>query len=155
MGKLHLNRDRQNGSVILEALIAILIFSVGILALVGMQAITINNVSDAKYRADASFLADQIIGEMWAYRKSTTSASGVTSYGPDPSFACVSCTVSGGNGQTKLWAGLVGATGGVKRQLPQGQASIAVSGAQVTVAISWQPPQATTPHRQVTVAYIH
>lgn len=56
----------QQGIVLLEALIALLIFSVGILALVGLQAAMIKNTSDNKYRADASFLAQERIGRMWA-----------------------------------------------------------------------------------------
>lgn len=49
----------------LEALIAILIFSIGILGIVGLQANMIKNTSEAKYRADASFIAQQRIGQMW------------------------------------------------------------------------------------------
>lgn len=60
------NPISQNGVVILEALIALLIFSMGILALVGLQAAMIKNTSDNKYRADASFLAQERIGRMWA-----------------------------------------------------------------------------------------
>lgn len=69
----------QKGSVLLEAMIAILIFSVGILALAGLQAAMIKNTSDNKYRSDASFIAQQQIGRMWAdpnnlaaYFKTTT-----------------------------------------------------------------------------------
>ncbi len=56
----------QQGVVILESLIAILIFSMGILALVGLQAAMVKNASDSKYRADASFIAQQRLGQMWA-----------------------------------------------------------------------------------------
>ena len=56
----------QQGVVLLEALIAILIFSVGVLAIVGLQAAMIRNTSDSKYRADASYIAQQRIGAMWA-----------------------------------------------------------------------------------------
>jgi type IV pilus assembly protein PilV len=31
-----------------------------------MQAVSIRTAADAKYRADAAFLADQLIGRMWA-----------------------------------------------------------------------------------------
>jgi len=58
-------RGRQAGVMLLEALIAILIFSVGILAIVGMQATAIQDMGEAKYRSDASFLANQIIADMW------------------------------------------------------------------------------------------
>ena len=56
----------QQGIVLLESLIAILIFSMGILALMGLQAAMIGNTTDAKYRADAAYIAKQRLGEMWA-----------------------------------------------------------------------------------------
>ncbi|MCX7174331.1 MAG: type IV pilus modification protein PilV [Proteobacteria bacterium] len=57
--------SRQTGSMLLESLIAVLIFSMGILAIVGMQASAVKASSDAKYRSDASMVANQLIGEMW------------------------------------------------------------------------------------------
>ena len=56
---------RQQGSALLEALIAILIFSMGILALVGLQAASVKLSSGAQYRTEASLLANQLIGQMW------------------------------------------------------------------------------------------
>jgi type IV pilus assembly protein PilV len=61
---------RQTGSMLLEALIAILIFSMGILALIGLQAASIKLSGDAKYRSDASLLANQLIGQMWVSNRS-------------------------------------------------------------------------------------
>jgi type IV pilus assembly protein PilV len=58
-------RGRQAGVMLLEALIAILIFSIGILAIVGMQATAIQDMGEAKYRSDAAFLANQIVADMW------------------------------------------------------------------------------------------
>jgi type IV pilus assembly protein PilV len=59
-------RDRERGVMLIEALIAILIFSIGILAVVGMQGIAIKNVTTAKYRSEAAFLADALLAQMWA-----------------------------------------------------------------------------------------
>ena len=56
---------QQGGAALLEVLVAVLIFSIGILAVVGMQAFSVRAVSDAKYRADASFLANQALGRLW------------------------------------------------------------------------------------------
>lgn len=56
----------QQGVVLLESLIAILIFSMGILALVGLQAAMITNTTDARYRAEANYIAQQRLGAMWA-----------------------------------------------------------------------------------------
>ncbi len=64
---------KQRGIVLLEGMIAILIFSFGILAIVGLQAAAIKHTTDAKYRVDASFLANQSIGLMWADRANLAS----------------------------------------------------------------------------------
>ena len=54
----------QKGAVLLEALIAILIFSFGILAISGLQGAMMKNVSDATYRAEAAYLVQQVVGNM-------------------------------------------------------------------------------------------
>ena len=58
-------RGHQAGVMLLEALIAILIFSVGILAIVGMQATAVQDLGEAKYRTQAAFLANRVISQMW------------------------------------------------------------------------------------------
>lgn len=58
-------RGRQSGVMLLEALIAILIFSLGVLALVGLQTVSIKQSGESKYRADAVMLANELIAEMW------------------------------------------------------------------------------------------
>jgi type IV pilus assembly protein PilV len=60
------SQSSQKGMVLLEALIAILIFSMGILAIAGLQAAMVKNTSDARYRSDAAFIAQQRLGVMWA-----------------------------------------------------------------------------------------
>lgn len=140
-------KTQQAGSVILEALIAILIFSIGILALVGMQATAISNVADAKYRSTAGFLANQIVGTVWATRVGAinANASNVMVASPDPTFACNPCGFANGNAYTQAWASSVAAA--LPNAVGANAPSIAVSGAQVTVTISWQPPRAAVPHR--------
>lgn len=64
--QLQLRPKYQQGSVLLEALIAVLIFSLGILALVGLQANMLKNTGTSKFRTDASYIAQKRIGEMWA-----------------------------------------------------------------------------------------
>lgn len=53
------------GFALIEGLIAILIFSLGILGLVGLQAATTQSTTLAKTRIDASFAASQRIAEIW------------------------------------------------------------------------------------------
>lgn len=59
-------KSKQQGAVLLEALISVLIFSMGILALVGLQAAMLQNTTNSKFRGDASYIAQQRIGQMWA-----------------------------------------------------------------------------------------
>ncbi|MDA0191485.1 MAG: prepilin-type cleavage/methylation domain-containing protein [Proteobacteria bacterium] len=55
----------QGGSILLEVLIAILVFSFGILGIVGLQAVSIKMTNDAKDRVDASLVANQIAATLW------------------------------------------------------------------------------------------
>jgi type IV pilus assembly protein PilV len=130
----------QGGATLLEAMIGILIFSLGILALVGMQALAIKQVNDAKYRADASFFANQIIGEMWVNRTNLANYAYAGGGGPPAALA---------NWVTSVQNGLPGVTGAVN------QPTVTVAGTTVTVTVFWQPPAATAAHRHVTIAYIN
>lgn len=58
----------QRGVMLLEALIAILLFAMGILALIGLQARSITFASQARYQTDAAVLADRVISQMWGDR---------------------------------------------------------------------------------------
>ena len=56
---------RQSGSYLLEGLIAILIFSFGILGLIGLLGSSIRITNDARYRTEAANLAGAMIADMW------------------------------------------------------------------------------------------
>ena len=122
------NSASQKGVVILEALIALLIFSMGILALVGLQAAMIKNTSDNKYRADASFLAQERMGRMWA----------------DPgNLANYSCTTTAAN-----------SCGDISKLLPNGTRTVTVATrGLVTVIVAWRLPGGDA-HNFTTSAYI-
>jgi type IV pilus assembly protein PilV len=64
-------RHAQQGAFLLEALIGILIFSLGILGIVGLQAQAIRFTNDAEYRAEAVYLANSLISEMWTDDRTT------------------------------------------------------------------------------------
>lgn len=120
------DRRTQAGATLLEALVAILIFSVGILAVIGLQAASIASVTDAKYRVDASAVAEQQIGELWGTQATLSAGTTTTSLSALP----------GGSMTTTL-------TGS------------AADGWQATIGISWTPPNATTAHKFDTVARIY
>jgi type IV pilus assembly protein PilV len=68
------SRQVQQGAFLLEALIGILIFSLGILGIVGLQAQAMRFTNDAEYRAEAVYLANSLISQMWADKQSTLKA---------------------------------------------------------------------------------
>lgn len=130
---------QQHGVMLLEALIAILIFSMGILAIVGMQAAAIRNTSDAKYRADASYLANRILGEMWADRFNLPSyahyAGGAT--------VCSPTGAASSNGNVTAWLANVAQLPGAaanRQQIIVGANNL------ITVRVCWRAPQDTGYH---------
>ena len=64
-------RQTQTGAYLLEALVGILIFSFGILGIVGLQAQAIRFTNDSEYRAEAVYLANSLISEMWTVNRAT------------------------------------------------------------------------------------
>lgn len=59
-------RGTQHGVILIETLVAILLFSMGVLALIGVQAAMISNTSASQYRSVASQIAQQRLGVMWS-----------------------------------------------------------------------------------------
>ena len=121
----------QAGVMLIEALVAILIFSVGVVAVMGMQAVSIEQVSQAKYRTDASYLANQIVGKMW------------TDQANIPSYA-----TAGYTGRA-AWDAVVAST------LPNGTGTIVVNGTLITITINWKLPNETVTRKFVSVANIN
>lgn len=136
---------KQQGSMLLEALISILIFSMGILAVIGLQANSIKMSSDAKYRSDASMLANQYVALMWT----------------DVAAAVVPANTPFSNTQFNPYASPAGVNfiswlSNVQASLPNATATVVpatilspgipVAGAQqstrttVTIRINWQLP---------------
>ena len=145
------NQPQQQGGVILiEVLIAILIFSFGILGLVGIQANAIKQSGDAKLRTDASYLVGQIISHMWIDR------SNLASYVHFP--AGNNCTFTGSASTAANVSGWLGSTGqsGTVSALPNATAQIIVETGTnlVTVTVCWRAPQETATHNFTSTALI-
>jgi type IV pilus assembly protein PilV len=125
----------------------------GILALMGLQAAAVKNSGDAKYRADATYLANQIIGQMWVDRGN------ISQYAHNPSGPPCSPTGTASTlQQVTDWLNktnaLLPSTSGVKQQITIGGLTSS-SAYPVTVSICWQAPQDTTPHNFVVNAEIN
>lgn len=57
--------SRVQGFALMEALVAMLVFALGILGMVGMQASMAREQTAAKLRSDAAYLASELVGTMW------------------------------------------------------------------------------------------
>lgn len=68
----------QKGATLIEVLVAVLIFSIGVLAVVGLQAVAIQTTSEAKYRADASFIASTALSQLWGDPANIATYAGTT-----------------------------------------------------------------------------
>jgi type IV pilus assembly protein PilV len=68
----------QQGVMLLEALMAVVIFSLGILALIGLQSVAIREVTESKARSDASYLADKVLGDLGSFDLAGGSATAST-----------------------------------------------------------------------------
>lgn len=64
----------QGGFTLIESLIAIVVFAVGILGLVGMQTVASRVTTDARFRAEAAAAADELLARMHASNRDTVAA---------------------------------------------------------------------------------
>lgn len=164
-------KQSQRGFLVIEALIAILIFSLGILGLVAMGSTAIGAQSDARFRTDAAALADEIAGQMavTAARDLNTvtgvdlvlQASLLTYAHQTTGVASAAgCAFSGGAGNVLVQTWAAGVVGGPRR-LPGATAStvqIVVLPAafnQVTITLCWQGPNDQAMRRHTLVTYIN
>jgi type IV pilus assembly protein PilV len=131
-----LARKAQHGVALLEALVGILIFSIGILAMMGLQAQSIRNTVEAKYRNEAAYLANQIVGQMWVDRANMA----------DYDTAAGTPNVNMTAWRTRVASTLPGITvGGANSP------TITVAGPQVTVTLFWKMPGADSSTRQLSI----
>ena len=161
---------RQQGVMLLEALIGLMIFSIGILAMIGMQAAAFSAAADAKYRADAAAYANDIISRIWVSVDRTSDASTTTSLNNfQYNTGGANCAYTGGavdNTNTTLsnWVNSVTGTGGLLGATAAMQ-QITIAGAgplvaspdrnRVTVTICWQSPQDLAPRKHQVITYVY
>lgn len=134
--------SRQQGFSLLEGLIAITIFSIGLLGIVSLQANAIKLSTDSKYRADAAFLANQLIGQL-----TVADPAQLANYAHRSSGAA--CNPSGASSTQPAVTGWLTQ---VTQTLPNAPASKQqvwvdpLNNNVVAVTICWQAPQETAPH---------
>ena len=127
--------QRARGAILLDGLIAILLFSIGILGVVALQAVAVKFTTNAKYRTDAAMFADQIIAQMWGSAKNPGVLSSFATGGP-----------AYNTWETQVAASLPGASANPP--------TITFSGTQVTVVVNWSVPSENTVHNYTSVSQI-
>lgn len=105
----------QAGIALIEVLVSILLFSLGILGLIGLQARAINFSVDAEDRNRAALLADELASTMWLNK-----------------------TVDLPSAEKEKWEDKV------ESALPGASASVTPNGATATISITWRAPNRAT-----------
>ncbi len=127
MTKLSSRAQRQQGSIMIESLVAILLFSLGVLAFVGQQLSALKYVADSRYRTEAAVWADTLIAEMTVAPQGTLMAQYA---GGGPAF------VAWRNRVMAAGTGLPGATvANVTLALAPGVTPLSFD---ATVSVGWQ-----------------
>ena len=127
---MKLNRVTQKGVMLLEALIGLLIFSIGILALIAMQSVAISQVRDSQYRVEANALAERMLGNLFV----------LGGLNPAPTQATTVIAA---------W------TAEVTNTLPSGVGTVTPGASgQVTVTVTWRAPSASTTSNHTVVGVI-
>ncbi len=121
-----MNLRTARGFSLIEVLIAVLVLSIGLLGLAGMQAASLRFNHNAYMRSQATFLAHDVIERMRANRTQALAGAYAIGFGGAPTAGTVA-----GDDLTQWKARLAG-------ELPQGDGSVAVSAAGIaTVEVRW------------------
>lgn len=134
---------RQSGFTLIEVLVSVLVFSFGVLGMVNLQANAIKMATDAQQRAEATFLADQLLARM-LIADQTTAAS--FAHNPAGTTSCAPTIAPSTNPSVLEWLQEVTET------FPRATANdqqIIVSGTpanEVTVKLCWKNGENDDPH---------
>jgi type IV pilus assembly protein PilV len=141
-------RHAQRGAFLLESLIGILIFSLGVLGIVGLQAQAIRFTNDSEYRAEAVYLANSLISQMWADDRATLK-NNYDSVVNGPKFVAFVADVQNGMRGAVFPRDPV-----VKVDTADLPPRVTINSSVVQVQIFWQLPGDTTEHNYITTGVI-
>ena len=134
---------RESGFTLIEVMIAILVFSFGILGAVALQASAIRMSTDAQQRAEATFLADKLLARMLIADPATAAT---FAHHPTGTTTCAPSGAASTNAVVTEWLTEVTST------FPRATAAeqqIVISGIpanEVTVKLCWKNGESDSPH---------
>lgn len=143
MCKRHPSHRGHGGFSLVEVLVAVVIFALGVLGLVRLQATAVKMSTDARQRAEASFLADQLVARMLISDPATAAT---FRHRPDGTTSCAPSGAASTNPVLLDWLAQVTAT--FPRALASEQ-QVLVTGSPpdiVTVRLCWKNSDSDTPH---------
>jgi type IV pilus assembly protein PilV len=157
--------------MLIEALVGILIFMIGILALIAMQATAIRAAGDARYRTEAVNYSNDLLGSILVNVDRTSAAAMTASLAAlqHQTTTGADCAFSGTASTSPVvteWAELVTGTSGLtpppRLPLPGTTAAmvqVAVDTAagsfnRVTITVCWRAPDDPVSRKHILVGYI-
>ena len=158
-------RKQQGGFFLIEALVAILIFSLGILGMISMGSAAIAGQTDAQVRTDAATFADELAGQIaLSVNRLTDDAATSASlapfaHHPTPGGYCTFGGAASADPVVTAWLGRLTGPGGLPGATAARQ-SIAIDTSltgynQVMIAICWRGQNDNAMRRFMTTAYVN
>jgi type IV pilus assembly protein PilV len=136
-------RARHRGVALLEVLIALVVASIGLLGLAGLQTVALQFNTSAYYRTQATALAYGLVDRMRANRQDALNGLYVGGVA-DPAPAC---DPNGGGGGSAA-ADVAAWRNALACQLPDGTGSVAANGSAFTITVQWDDSHGTQPPMQ-------
>lgn len=157
----------QGGFFLIEALVAIAIFSLGILGMLSIAGISTNAQTDARFRADAASLANELASDIVLHADRTTLAAlqaSLVTYQNQPGGG--DCAFTGdlsANADVVAWRTKVTTTGPGLPGLPGATATseqvlVDTSAAgynRVQITVCWKGPNDAAMRRHTLVTYVN
>lgn len=162
---------KQSGVLLIEALVGILIFAIGILALIAMQATAIRATQDSRYRTEAVNYANDLLSQILVNVDRTNEAALQASLSEfqhqiTTNAPCVYTGTASPNALLTSWAQLISGTTGLtpppRLPLPgtsEDMVQVLIDTAAgayntVTITVCWRAPDDPVARRHVLISYI-
>jgi type IV pilus assembly protein PilV len=139
-------RNRQRGSSLLEGLVSIGVFAIGLLGLAGMTTQLMQQGANAQFRAQASYMAEELIGLATA-DVANVDCYRMTASGPNACGNAVA-TAAVADWRARALAAFPGASAAPPTVTYANDGTL-------TVTILWQRPQETTQHNHVSITNLY
>ncbi|MDR3429823.1 prepilin-type N-terminal cleavage/methylation domain-containing protein [Silvimonas sp.] len=134
--------NSQAGFLLIEVLIAILIFSIGLLGLVAAVTAASRNSTESEDRGRAALWANEIVAQMWTTNSVTLSPTTISNWQTALSLSTATNTSNTNTGLGPLPNGL-------------GTVTADAANAKAVISVTWQEPKATATSTYTTTVYLH